>query len=134
MTLIPWKRGKCLVWDFTCVDTFASSYLNNTLTWAGAAAEMADEKKRNKYNFYLDRFLFVPVAVETSGVWGKECLKVIKETGLRLATVTKDYISTTFLLQRISIAVQRENVAAILGNLPPGKELDEIFLFKLLKN
>src|SRR5689334_24625407 len=27
MTLVPWKRGRALVWDFTCRDTFAPSYI-----------------------------------------------------------------------------------------------------------
>ena len=37
--------------------------------------------------------------------------------------------SKAFLVQRISIAVQRGNVASILGTLPQGKELEEIFYF-----
>ena len=28
MSLASWKHGKCLAWDFTCVDTLADSYLH----------------------------------------------------------------------------------------------------------
>jgi len=27
LTLVPWSRGRCLVWDFTCADTLCSSYV-----------------------------------------------------------------------------------------------------------
>jgi hypothetical protein len=28
VTLIPWKRGRTLVWDVTCVDTLVSKTIN----------------------------------------------------------------------------------------------------------
>ncbi|OXA48561.1 Retrovirus-related Pol polyprotein from type-1 retrotransposable element R1 [Folsomia candida] len=84
LTLIPWARGRPLVWDFTCSDTFAPSYLPQTCVHPGAAAEKAEDSKRKKYEFLQDRFLFVPVAIETIGVWGKEGLSLIKEIGSRI--------------------------------------------------
>lgn len=30
LTLIPWERGKPLIWDFTCADTVCQSYLPMT--------------------------------------------------------------------------------------------------------
>jgi hypothetical protein len=127
LTLIPWSRGRSLVWDFTCVDTFAASYVLDTANYSGAAAVKAEERKRRKYDFLLGRYHFVPVAVETSGVWGKEGLKFIRQIGQRISSLSGELKSTCFLLQRVSIAVQRGNVASILGTLPPGKELLEIF-------
>ena len=35
MTLVPWVRGKSLVWDFTCTDTLAPSYLPDTARYKG---------------------------------------------------------------------------------------------------
>ncbi|XP_021962574.1 uncharacterized protein LOC110858198 [Folsomia candida] len=127
LTLVPWARGRPLVWDFTCVDTFAPSYLPQTCVHPGAAAEKAEDRKMKRYEDLLDRFLFVPVAVETTGVWGKEGLSLIKEIGTRITALTDEKRATNFLIQRISIAVQRGNVAAILGSLPAGRELDKVF-------
>lgn len=44
--LVLWETGKCLLWDATCVRTFA--YLSGTVSAAGAAAESAARKKRDK--------------------------------------------------------------------------------------
>ncbi|OXA61805.1 RFX-like transcription factor daf-19 [Folsomia candida] len=127
LTMVPWARGRSLVWDFTCADTFAPSHLLATSKRPGAAAETAHNAKNRKYAFLLDRFLFVPVAMETTGVWAKEGLHLIEAIGERIATTTGESRAKSFLIQRMSVAIQRGNVAAILGTLPPGKELEEVF-------
>ncbi|XP_073966077.1 uncharacterized protein [Choristoneura fumiferana] len=45
-TLVPWKLGKALVWDATCVDTFAQSHIQATHSQAGAAADQAQQAIR----------------------------------------------------------------------------------------
>lgn len=127
MTLIPWSRGKALVWDFTCVDTFAPSYLSSTSGHPGAAAVLAEKKKKTLYSFLEDRFIFIPVAAETIGVWGEDGIKLIQHIGQRITTITGEIRATSYLLQRLSITLQRGNVASILGTLPTGKKLSEIF-------
>jgi hypothetical protein len=127
MTLVPWSRGRSLVWDFTCWDTFAPSHLADTIRRAGAAATKAELAKNRKNEFLLGRFHFVPVVIETSGVWGKEALAFVREIGSRIQRATGESRATAFLMERLSIAVQRGNVASILGTLPAGRELDEIF-------
>ena len=128
MTLIPWKKGKAIVWDFTCTDTYASTNLPFSSIRAGLVATRREAEKRKKYSNLLDKYCFATVAIETSGSWGSEGLNFIKEVGHHITTRTGDPRATTFLIQRISIAVQRGNVAAILGTLPQGKELEEVFL------
>lgn len=115
------------MWDFTCADTFAPSYLPSTTKRPGAAAEKANEMKKKKYDFLRDRFLFIPVAMETTGVFAMEGLRLIEAIGERIAATTGEGRATSFLIQRMSVAVQRGNVAAVLGTLPPGKELEEVF-------
>ena len=94
---------------------------------AGAAAARREKEKTKKYSNLLGRYIFVPVAIETGGPRGNEGLFFIKEIRRRLAEISGEAKSTSFLIQRISMAVQRGNVASILGTLPAGKELEEIF-------
>ena len=49
-TLVPWTRGRCLLWDATCPDTLAPSYIQRSAVESGAAAALAETKKRAKYS------------------------------------------------------------------------------------
>lgn len=86
MTLIPWTRGRAMAWDFTCSDSFAPTHLVSTSTRPGAAAHAAEEGKKKKYVFLHDRFIFIPVAMETTGVWAREGLRLIEAIGERIAS------------------------------------------------
>jgi hypothetical protein len=108
-TLIPWKRGGCMVWDFTCCDTFVPSNLPPTSTHAGKVAENAAAKKRRTYEFLGEQFIFIPVAVETTVVWEQSGLDLLKHIGGRNGAVKGDNRATSFLLQRMSIAIQRKH-------------------------
>jgi len=54
-------------------------------------------------------------------------VRVVEYIGRRIAEVSGEKRATSFLLQRLSIAVQRGNVGAVLGTLPAGKEIEVIF-------
>ena len=69
LTQFTWKGGKCLIWDVTCVDTVALSYIAATSTRAGSAADQAEAAKTLKYAELKDRFCFVPIGFETFGAW-----------------------------------------------------------------
>ena len=115
LTLHPYKQGKCLVWDATCVDTMAFSYLDQTSRTSGKAAEKAEMKKIDLYQELQSEYMFVPLAVETMGSWGQLGLKFIKEVGRKIQDISGEKKSTFYLFQRISIAIQRGNTASILG-------------------
>ncbi len=119
VTMIPWSRGKALVWDFTCPDTLAPSHVRQTSVAAGSAAIAAESKKRSKYAELSVAHSFVPFAIETLGVWGADAYALSSVIGSRIAAITGEPRSTGFLRQRLDIAVQRGNAAAILGTLPP---------------
>src|SRR5580693_1369763 len=114
-TLIPWSRGKCLLWDATCPDTLAPSYVHRSAAEASAAATLAETKKQSKYANLTVAHIFVPVAIETLGSWGDQGLSFINELGKRITQHAGDSRATAFLKQRLSLAVQRGNAASVLG-------------------
>jgi hypothetical protein len=111
-----------LVWDFTCPDTLAPSHLNHSSQAAGSAAERAEVLKQTKYAELVASgdFLFAPIAIETLGAWGPSALSICAEIGGRIAALTGDLRSFAFLKQRLGIAVQRGNAAAVIGTFPQG--------------
>ena len=94
---------------------------------AGKAAEEAEQAKFNLYSELAADFNVVPVATETFGSWGPGGLKFIGQIGDRIATRTGEKRSRYYLLQRISMAIQKGNVASIVGTEPNHRKLDEIF-------
>ncbi|KAI5635377.1 reverse transcriptase (RNA-dependent DNA polymerase) domain-containing protein [Phthorimaea operculella] len=62
LTLVPWDKGRSLLWDATCVSTFAASHLPKTTREAGSAAEFAAGQKHIKYAELERNYLFVPFA------------------------------------------------------------------------
>ena len=117
-TLIPFSQSKCLVWDFTCPDTLAPSHLSQSSLASGSAAAGAESRKRAKYAELARSHTFVPVAVETLGAWGEGAIDLTSDLGRRLAIVTGDLRATSFLRQRLDIAIQRGNSLAVRGTIP----------------
>ena len=58
------------------------------------------------------------IAIETLGAWGKDAWELVSELGGRLAALSGDPRSLAFLRQRLGIAMQRGNAAAIRGTRP----------------
>ena len=131
MTLIPWKQGRCLVWDATVPDTLAPSHVIESAKAAGSAANKAEKAKVRKYSNLIKDFAFVPVAVETLGPYGPEAHKFIQELGRRLRAATGDTLALCHLRQRISVAIQRGNAIAVLGILRFGQRPRDLPNFSL---
>ncbi len=49
VTLAPWSKGKCLVWDAECEVEIYKSYVTASSHTPGAAAAKPEEKKRDLY-------------------------------------------------------------------------------------
>ena len=96
-------------------DTLAPSNLNLSVLSAGEAAENAASKKIAKYSSLSDHYKFVPVAFETLGPPCQEGTDFIKSIGSRLRATTGDIRETSFLWQRLSVAIQRFNAICIRG-------------------
>ena len=125
--MLPWANGRCLVWDFTCPDTLAASHLNRAVLSPGAVANDAESRKSAKYRSLAAMYSFTPVAVETLGSLGEEATAFFRDLGRRIAMVTAEPRSSQFLLQQLSITVQRGNAACVLGTMPSSRGLDEVF-------
>ena len=82
---------------------------------SGSAAENAEARKTTKYADICRGIDFVPVAIETSGVWGKEGWALVKELGRRISAEKKEARATIWLRQRISLAIQRGNSFSVLA-------------------
>ncbi len=117
ITMVPWKCGKLLVRDATCPDTFAKSYTLSATSEAGLVAAGAEERKEAKYTSLGSLHCFTPLAIETTGVLGPKSMTFVKELGGRVARVTGDQKSSYYLLQRLSVAVQRGNAASVMGTI-----------------
>ena len=73
MTLIPWERGRSLLWDATIPDSLAPSYRSTAVSGAGGlVAGLAEAKKWTKYSQLMGTYIFTPVAIESlRGIWTK---------------------------------------------------------------
>ena len=113
ITTFPYAEGKCFVWDATCVDTISASSITASAAQAGPAASAAERRKRRRYADISRRYLFQPVAIETTGVIGPESLSFLKELGQRIVQMTGDRRDSERLMQRLSVAVIRGNATAV---------------------
>jgi hypothetical protein len=104
----------------------AKSYIGLSSKKAGEAARLRENAKTvETYNNYH----FVPIAIETLGPWSDDAKKIINEIGQKIQKITNESRSTSYLTQRISIAVQRGNAASVLGTIEDSNndKLEEIF-------
>ena len=69
---------------------------------------------------------FVPVAIESTGVFGPQAHVFFSELGCRIKEETEEPLSLHYVHQRIAVAIQRGNAATVLGTSPPG-DTDPIF-------
>jgi len=128
MTLVPWSKGQCMVWDATCVDTLANSYIDSSKRCAGRAAEIAANKKINKYKKLQEQnYLIIPFAVETLGPWCTEAIKFTNDLGKLMFKATGEPRVKLFFKQNISLAIQRGNAASIMKSYPKSESMNEVF-------
>jgi len=109
LTLVPWQSGRSATWDVTVVHTLAPSYVSQNALQAGSATVAALVRELTKYNMLSATHIFFPVTVVTLGLLSDKAHSFIAEIGRRAVLCTADPRDTTFLYQRISLAIQRFN-------------------------
>ena len=115
ITVFLFSGGRSLVWDCTCVDTFAGVYLNRFAMEAGIAANNAEERKRRKYAALAEAHQFEPIAVKTMGVYGESTGVIIRAIGRRLVEATGDPREANWFRQNLAFAIHRGNAFSILS-------------------
>ena len=70
LTMVPWKSGRLLVWDATCPDNYAPSYISQAVSGVGEVVARAKARNAEKYSKLGSSYIFTSMAIETSGVVG----------------------------------------------------------------
>ena len=87
------------------------------------AAGSAEQRKRDKYKILAQTHHFAPIVIETSGAFGCEALEFFAEGGRRIRALTQEAKSQAYLIQQVSMALQRGNTASVLGTTGPSLTL-----------
>jgi len=92
MSLIPWKEGLPLLWDFTCSDTLAPSSRG-----ASRLENSAESAKFKKYSSLTTIFHISLLCVETLGAWGSSARSLVQQIGSQIMEQTGDDRALQFL-------------------------------------
>ena len=115
-TFVLWAVGKQLLWDVTVVDSLALSRIGagSVCNPGTAAAAEAEEQKNDNYKVQVDDgYLFKPLVFEIQAPAEIILSKLCKN----LSKSTEEPRATSFLKQRISLAIQIANAACVLGTV-----------------
>jgi len=96
----------------------APLHLVYTLHVAGAAASVAETCKIAKYSALSPSLHFMPVAIETMGVWDPGAIEFLRNLGGRLAIQLGELQVFSHLRQGLNKAIQIGNAISVLGTFP----------------
>ena len=88
---------------------------NDIYLFVNPAAVGWEDKKVVKYSNLSENYHFVPVGIETYGANGPQGIKLVKQIGKKIQDTTSEKMSTFFLFQSISMAIQQGNAACVMG-------------------
>jgi len=115
-SMVSWTMsdlGRDSTWHLRSVTS------SGNITGCGSCSGEAASLKTNKYEDLQTTHLFVHIAIETPGCFNQTGLEFIVELGNRLKHVTGDKLELTYLFQRLSIAMQRDNKLCFNGTFLP---------------
>ena len=117
MTLIPFYKGRSLVWDATVTDSLTPSLVGPGASRPGTAVTRAETSKMRKYADLSRAHHFSPFAFETMGGPGPLTVTLISRVGDALRQATMDKRAHAFFSQRLSLEIQRGNATSVLGTM-----------------
>jgi len=91
----------------------AESYIGDSATNAGSAAESAATRKATKYAVLERTHIFQPVAVENLGTMNASAYGFLAGLGRKISAISGDDRDTSYLFQRISVLIQRFNATLL---------------------
>jgi len=93
----------------------AQSYVDSAATGVGMVAELAAERKLGlmKYSNLPINLIFQPIAVENLGAFSSSSSDFISALGHKISIVSGEERGTSFLFQRLSVALQRFNAVLL---------------------
>ena len=118
LTSVPWTHGRSLVWDVTVPDTLAPSYRPIAVTKTGGVAARAESQKEIKYHQLALSYLFSPIAIESLGAVGPKSWNFLMDLGRRIKMYSSENKAFSYLIQRLSVAIQQGNATLVRGTLP----------------
>ena len=92
----------------------------------GGIASVAEERCVFEAQLLMEEQTIDNIAIETLGPMGPQTKMFLLELGWRLRQQTGESRSTSYLLQRISMAIQKGNAVAMMGSLPRVRDLYEL--------
>ena len=126
LTHRAWERNKPLAWNVTVLDTYALGYRGLALQGVGMIIHQREMHTRRFYSHLIQDHIFLSAfGLESSGVWGKDALKLTKALGRKLFEATAERRSTAFLRQRIALELQRGNAKMVLAGRTPVQEIND---------
>ena len=94
VTLMPWRLGRPMAWDFTCVHHLVASYSTQAATTGPCVAELAESRKVSKYSAISQTHFFYPFAEETLGGLSPSTLDFVNDLDRQIFLATGE--KTTF--------------------------------------
>jgi len=110
MTQIRCRSGKLLVWDVTVVCTLAL-FVAAAARGCAEVAELAAARKCQKYTNIPSAYTFLPIAMDTLGSVNDSAYHFFKDLCCKISEVSGDSREESFIFQRLSVTIQRFNVA-----------------------
>ena len=125
-TIVLRARGRSLVWDLIHLSRHTGLSHLNTAVAGPVKLRTRRRRKRSQSTAACLRCTTSHPLQLTLGAVGESALDFLQELGRRIASSTAEPRSFSFLMQRLSVAVQRGNAVCVglTGTAPSTSSLD----------